>query len=178
MRSPTPPSAAGKPQASSAPRRPPEVIAGTAQRTLHAFLVRKEAEKEPKEEKEEKEETIAMPGSHPATSEPILTGKLNISSPKPLQIPSSSKISDQGSIGTAQASRGFWDSHMTERSHQLPLPTKTGCVDLPIELVGWIFAKAGVKLVVLGQGEDHNPDPERELADDLLAVTNHFVAKK
>lgn len=47
------------------------------------------------------------------------------------------------------------------------------------ELVEWFLEKAGVKLVVLSQGEGgHLPqDPQHELAEDLLAVTNHFVAK-
>lgn len=46
------------------------------------------------------------------------------------------------------------------------------------DLLAGILEKAGVEILVLSKGEDsHNPDPERELADDLLAITNHFVAK-
>ena len=46
------------------------------------------------------------------------------------------------------------------------------------ELVERIFEQAGVKVVVLSQGDDgHSPNPQQELADDLLAVTNHFVAR-
>ena len=41
------------------------------------------------------------------------------------------------------------------------------------ELVEWIFAKAGVEVVVHG---DHEPD-RNELADDLLSVVNVFVAR-
>jgi len=45
------------------------------------------------------------------------------------------------------------------------------------ELVERIFEKAGVKIMVLSQGENHNPDPQKELSEDLLAITNHFVAQ-
>jgi putative resolvase len=44
------------------------------------------------------------------------------------------------------------------------------------ELVEFIFKKAGAKIVVLGSGE--TPDPNRELADDLLTIVNYFVAKR
>jgi len=40
--------------------------------------------------------------------------------------------------------------------------------------VEFIFKKAGKKLVVLGQSEQ---DTTKELADDLLAICNYFVAK-
>jgi putative resolvase len=44
------------------------------------------------------------------------------------------------------------------------------------ELVEFIFKQHDTKLVVLGQSmEEH--DSRRELADDLLAVCNYFVAK-
>jgi predicted site-specific integrase-resolvase len=44
------------------------------------------------------------------------------------------------------------------------------------ELVEFFFKKTSTKLVVLGQSvEEH--DATRELADDLLAICNYFVAK-
>jgi predicted site-specific integrase-resolvase len=43
------------------------------------------------------------------------------------------------------------------------------------ELIDWIFKKAAVKLVVLGQ--DTKSDRTNELAEDLLAITTVFVAK-
>jgi predicted site-specific integrase-resolvase len=45
------------------------------------------------------------------------------------------------------------------------------------EIVEWIAEKAGVKIVVLSQGEDHIPNPQQELSKDLLTITNHFVAR-
>jgi len=44
------------------------------------------------------------------------------------------------------------------------------------ELVELIFKKTDTKLVVLGQSIEEQ-DSTRELADDLLSVCNHFVAK-
>lgn len=46
-----------------------------------------------------------------------------------------------------------------------------------LELIEWILAKAGTKLVVLSQSTDQEPDATRELADDLLAITTIFVAR-
>jgi predicted site-specific integrase-resolvase len=49
------------------------------------------------------------------------------------------------------------------------------------ELVEWIFDKAGVKLVVLGQDTASRPDDDareqQELAEDLLSVVTVLVAK-
>jgi putative resolvase len=49
------------------------------------------------------------------------------------------------------------------------------------ELVEWIFAKAGVKLVVLGQDLasqlDDDAREQQELAEDLLSIVTVFVAK-
>jgi predicted site-specific integrase-resolvase len=49
------------------------------------------------------------------------------------------------------------------------------------ELVEWIFTKAGVKLVVLGQDLASRPDDDareqQELAEDLLSIVTVFVAK-
>lgn len=45
-----------------------------------------------------------------------------------------------------------------------------------LELLEWIFAKYQVRLVVHNKMETP-PDPSRELAEDLLAVANYFVAK-
>lgn len=45
------------------------------------------------------------------------------------------------------------------------------------ELVEFIFKKAGAKIVVLGQNSAEEQDSTRELADDLLAICNYFVAK-
>ncbi len=49
------------------------------------------------------------------------------------------------------------------------------------ELVEWILKKHQVQVVVVNQtsstGIDNPQDVQRELADDLLAITNHFVAK-
>ena len=44
------------------------------------------------------------------------------------------------------------------------------------ELVEWIFKKANVKLVVLSKCNEE-VDPTRELSEDLLAITNVFVAR-
>ena len=51
-----------------------------------------------------------------------------------------------------------------------------------VELIEWIIRQADAKLVVLGnedrgEGEHHDPDPERELADDLISIVTVFVAK-
>jgi predicted site-specific integrase-resolvase len=46
-----------------------------------------------------------------------------------------------------------------------------------LDLVQWIFKKHNVQLLVLNQIEDHNKHREQELADDLLAIVNFFVAK-
>lgn len=43
------------------------------------------------------------------------------------------------------------------------------------ELLEYIFGKAGVKLVVLGDGDQ--PDKFSDLGEDLLAVTTYFVAQ-
>jgi putative resolvase len=48
------------------------------------------------------------------------------------------------------------------------------------ELVEWIFAKAGTRLVVLSAtpaSTESDRDHARELADDLLAITTVFVAR-
>lgn len=45
-----------------------------------------------------------------------------------------------------------------------------------VELLEWIFSKHYVKLVVHNKVETP-PDPSKELAEDLLAVSNFFVAK-
>jgi len=51
------------------------------------------------------------------------------------------------------------------------------------ELVEWILKKHCVRVVVVDSDQTsssgiNNPqDVQRELADDLLAITNHFVAK-
>lgn len=49
------------------------------------------------------------------------------------------------------------------------------------ELVEWIFEKAGIKLVVLGQDlasrADDTAREQQELADDLLSIVTVFVAK-
>ena len=46
-----------------------------------------------------------------------------------------------------------------------------------IDCVEFLFKKMDTKLVVLGEGENEH-DSERELADDLLAICNYFVARK
>ncbi len=45
-----------------------------------------------------------------------------------------------------------------------------------LELLEWIFSKYEVRLVVHNQVETP-PDPTAELAEDLLAIANYFVAK-
>ena len=45
------------------------------------------------------------------------------------------------------------------------------------ELVEWFAEKTGIKILVLSQGEDHFPNPQQELTEDLLAITNHFVTR-
>jgi predicted site-specific integrase-resolvase len=45
-----------------------------------------------------------------------------------------------------------------------------------LELLEWLFSKHQVRLVVHSKMET-TPDPSRELAEDLLAVANFFVAK-
>jgi putative resolvase len=47
-----------------------------------------------------------------------------------------------------------------------------------IEMVEWLFRKTNTKLVVLHQTEaDEQPSREQELAQDLLAIVNVFVAR-
>jgi len=42
------------------------------------------------------------------------------------------------------------------------------------ELVEWIFEKAGVKIMVLSQGENHNPDPQKELKRVVRRSPRHY----
>jgi predicted site-specific integrase-resolvase len=45
-----------------------------------------------------------------------------------------------------------------------------------VELVEWIFRKAGTKLLVLSK-DTGEQELSKELAEDLLAITTVFVAK-
>lgn len=135
----TPPSGDGKLKESLEHGRLPEETAATTPRMLGGYLENR------KERLGQPNLTIVTPVSHPITSGPILTGKLNTSNPKPNPVPSSSKTSAPESTGIAPVSRGFWDSHMTERSRQLPLPTGIDCVDLPMSSWNGSLKRLGSK---------------------------------
>lgn len=87
-------------------------------------------------------------------------------------------IKDIGS-GLNYKRRGF--SSLLERVYEgtvseVVITHKDRLCRYGFELVEFVFKKTGTKLVVLGQSTE-NQDSTRELAGDLLAICNYFVAK-
>src|SRR6185312_13640476 len=124
-RSPIPHLNDGMNKAKSEPEGRLEEIADTMLKTLANSLVKLLALLQ--------EEITSTPESRLIIRKPTSNDKSGTSKKvATTKKPSSSKISDQASTGTAQGSKGFWTSSMTERSKQLPLPTQADCVDLPM----------------------------------------------
>jgi len=96
------------------------------------------------------------------------------------QCPRHEVISDIGS-GLNYKRRGF--SALLERVHagtvgEVVVAHQDRLCRYGIELVEFLFEKTGTKLVVLDKTMDtSNASRQQELADDLLAVCNFFVAK-
>ena len=89
----------------------------------------------------------------------------------------SSQTLAPASTGNTVASKPFWNELSMEKSPERVVVThKDRLARFAMELIEWIFRRANVQLVVLGQAADH-PSVERELADDLLSIVTVFIAK-
>ena len=87
-------------------------------------------------------------------------------------------ISDIGS-GLNYRRKGF--QRLLERVHagtieEIVVTHKDRLCRYGVELLEWFFTKTGTKLMVHCR-DYQEVDPSRELADDLLAVCNFFVAR-
>jgi hypothetical protein len=126
----------------------------------------------------------SMPASAAKNNAETSNDKSQTSSKPPIPISSSMKSSKMlapASTVSGVASKPFWNAYTKEKSERSWYSTRTDFVGLDTELVEWIFAKAGVKLVVLGADLASQPDDaareQQELADDLLSIVTVFVAK-
>lgn len=83
---------------------------------------------------------------------------------------------EQGEVARVVVTVSEWDLHpLRFLTSFVRSQHKDRLARFAMELIEWIFRRANVQLVVLGQ-PDH-PSAERELADDLLSIVTVFVAK-